>query len=148
MSSRISSALILALALAACSSKKEDQAGEKQNAAAGETASQAAEAKPIPCALAGAKTYDSDCTLEHVTQGKRQFVIVRHPDGGFRRLEVLDGGRKFGAVDGADSPETVMGKGVIEVGVGDDAYLFPHKQPAPQSPPQSPPPASGNASAP
>ncbi len=122
---RISSAVLLLGAAAACSSKEEsaaqgasDQAGEA--IAAGDSVPQT-----VPCALAGAKEFKSDCTLERGTEGGKPMVIVRHPDGGFRRLLELDGGKRFAAADGADAVSIEPNQRELEVTVGDDHYLFP-----------------------
>ena len=85
----------------------------------------AGDAQTVPCALAGAKLFKQDCTLERSSGDGRQIVVVRHPDGGFRRLIALDGGRRYAAADGADKAEIVPNGKDIEVTVEDDHYLFP-----------------------
>jgi len=126
MSSRISSLLVL-LALAACS-KGSDTQRVVQVAADGSTeAVPEAIASPpgVPCALAGAKEFKADCPIERSSEGGKQFVVVRHPDGGFRRLVVIDGGRRYAAADGAERAEVVPNGKEVEVTVEDDHYLFP-----------------------
>jgi hypothetical protein len=104
---RISSA-VLALALASC--------GNAAQPAAGGTA--------IACALGEGSTFADDCTLERVAGMKDEF-IVRHPDGGFRRLalrnahvETLDGADEAVSRYTGDPP-------VLEVIIANDRYRLP-----------------------
>jgi hypothetical protein len=124
---RISSAVLAILALAACS-KGNDPRKVVQVAADGSTeAVPEAVASPpgVPCALAGAKEFKQDCLIERSSKGGKQFVVVRHPDGGFRRLVVIDGGKRYASADGAESAEVVANGKEVEVTVEDDHYLFP-----------------------
>lgn len=111
MFSRISSAGLLLLALAACSDKS---AGGSPD-----------EAERIACALADAKTFTSACEIERSSQNSKSSVIVRHPDGSFRRFEVLSDGHSLATADGADPVEVTANGKDTEVTVGDDHYLFP-----------------------
>ena len=79
----------------------------------------------IECALAGASTFARDCAVER-SQGEGGLVlIVRHPDGGFRRFEVLTDGRGLASADGADQAQIAVHGAGIEVAVGADRYRFP-----------------------
>ena len=122
MSMRISSALPLAAAamLAACS-------GSEQGASqTGSGAAQSAEDDgKIACALAGAKEFTRDCTIERAQQDGKLTLVVRHPDGGFRRFEVLTDGRGVMVADGAEQAESALVGSELEVVVGADAYRFP-----------------------
>jgi hypothetical protein len=115
---RISSATLL-LALAACSGKS---AGEAD-----------ANAERIACALGDAKTFTSACAVERTSQDGKSNVIIRHPDGSFRRFEVLADGHSLATTDGADPVEVTLNGKDTEITVGDDHYLFP--APAPSSGP-------------
>jgi glucose/arabinose dehydrogenase len=123
---RISSAAIL-LALAACS-KGGDAQEVVQVAADGSTEElpeAAASPASVPCALKGAKEFKADCLIERSTEGGKIMVLVRHPDGGFRRLIELDGGKRYAAADGAQRAELTANGKEVEVTVEDDHYLFP-----------------------
>ena len=107
---RISSAVLL-LGLAACSGKS---AGEAD-----------ADAERIACALGEAKTFTSACEVERTSQGGKSSVIIRHPDGSFRRFEVLADGHSLATTDGADPVEVTPNGKDTEITVDDDHYLFP-----------------------
>jgi hypothetical protein len=83
----------------------------------------------IECALAGAASFARDCAVERSEEEAGLILVVRHPDGGFRRFEVLTDGRGLASADGADRAQiAVHGTGVdsgIEVAVGADRYRFP-----------------------
>jgi hypothetical protein len=107
---RISSAALVCLVLAACSA----------------TAPKVAEgAEHIACALAGASQFAPNCAVERVTQGGALFLIVRHPDGAFRRFEVLEDGRGLALADGAEVAQIELSGAELEVAVGPDRYRFP-----------------------
>lgn len=79
----------------------------------------------IECALAGAGPFARDCAVEQIGEPGARTLVVRHPDGGFRRFEVLTDGRGLASADGADQARiAVRGEG-IEVSVGADRYRFP-----------------------
>jgi hypothetical protein len=107
---RISSIIVL-LTLAACKPPAEDK-----------VASAKADDR-IDCALSGAKEFARDCAVERSGDGKA--LILRHRDGGFRRI-ALDADGALSAADGADD---VTGKklpdGRFEVIAGPDRYRLP-----------------------
>lgn len=79
----------------------------------------------IECALAGATTFVRDCAVERSRAEGGLVLVVHHPDGGFRRFDVLTDGHGLAAADGADEARiAVHGEG-IEVAVGPDRYRFP-----------------------
>lgn len=130
MSSRIYSLLLLALCLSACSIKDgEGNAGEEADKGSDAVAAPGVP-KTVPCALAGAKAFEQDCAVDRFRRDGNSYVTVRHPDGGFRRLLELDGGKRYAAADGADPVEMNANGAEIEVTVGDDHYLFPNPAPA------------------
>ena len=52
--------------------------------------------------------------------------VVRHPDGGFRRFNILTDGRGLAPADGFDETNIkILGGGMIEVSSGDDIYRLP-----------------------
>lgn len=106
-----------AASLAACSGDK------------GAPAPAAAEgAETIECALRGAETFARDCVVERAPQGDVLFLVVRHPDGAFRRFQVLKDGRGIGVADGAEEAETKLDGQILEVKVDTDRYRFPASQ--------------------
>jgi hypothetical protein len=125
MSSRISSTLSLLLCLAACSVKGSEGEGTPATGEAGEAVGLAGAPKAVSCALGGADEYKQDCEVERYERDGNRYVVLRHPDGGFRRLIESDGGKRFTAADGADTAEVTPNGAQIEVSVGEDSYLFP-----------------------
>lgn len=127
MYSRISSACLLAASLAACSVKGGDGEGDSAPAKgeAGEPVGVVA-LRSVPCALGGAKRFEQDCAIERLERDGKHIVVLRHPDGGFRRLIELDQGKRFTAADGAEIAEIMPNGADIEVTVEDDHYLFPN----------------------
>jgi hypothetical protein len=111
---RISSALVLLL-LAAC---------ERETANVSATAD-APDDSLIECALAGGGEFVRNCAVEQVRSGGELVLVVRHPDGGFRRFDVLTDGKGLAAADGAQTAQVTLREGGIEVTVGDDRYRFP-----------------------
>ena len=123
---RISSAALL-LALAACSGKSE---GEPD-----------ANAERIACALGDAKTFTSACEVSRTSVDGKNSLTIRHPNGSFRRFEVLADGHSLATADGADTVEVTPNGKDTEITVADDHYLLP----APASSTAAP---SGNATHP
>ena len=77
----------------------------------------------IECALAGAAAFERVCTLERASTGR---LILRGPDGGFRRLRRTTDGRGVAAADGAEpATVTIVGRDLIEVAIGSDRYRLP-----------------------
>ena len=113
---RISSAAIVALALAACSSESDSA---DQAAAASET---------MPCALDGAADFAPVCKVERTLVPGGTILVVHQPDGGFRRFEVE--GDLVRTADGAEPTKVIVRPDATEVTVGDDRYRL-----APPAPP-------------
>ena len=78
----------------------------------------------IECAR-GSAQFASDCTVERVHADKGEQLVVRHPDGSFRRLDVLADGIGLATADGAQAAQVAVGAGGVEVTVGNDRYRFP-----------------------
>jgi hypothetical protein len=113
----------LCLALSACGDTTNEDLIAAENSAAREAD---AEGK-IECALAGNTSFSRNCTTERVSGPEGQLLVVRHPDGGFRRFKILTDGRGLSPADGID-PDfklSVMGNGMIEVRSVDDIYRLP-----------------------
>ena len=117
---RIGAAAILPLLLAACSA-------EPGSPSAGSTSAAAADDR-IACALQGAPQFTRDCLVERAPNDGVLYLVVRHPDGAFRRFKVLKDGRGLAVADGADEAETSLSGNILEVTVGKDRYRFPATQ--------------------
>lgn len=82
----------------------------------------------IACALGGQGQFSQDCRVERSLAGNTLFLIVRHPDGAFRRFEVLKDGSGLSVADGAEQAALTMSGKELEVAVGLDRYRFPARQ--------------------
>lgn len=79
----------------------------------------------IECALAGATAFARDCAVERNQEDGGLVLVVRHPDGGFRRFAVLTDGHGLASADGADEARIAVRGAGIEVAGGVDRYRFP-----------------------
>ena len=79
----------------------------------------------IECALAGAAAFARDCPVERSQEDGQAILIVRHPDGGFRRFEITSDGTGMATADGAQAALVSLREGGVEVAVGTDRYRFP-----------------------
>ena len=79
----------------------------------------------VPCALADARSFVPDCTIEIARRDGAEIWVVRHPDGGFRRFQIIDNGTRIATADGMQEVEASRAGGNLEVRVGADRYLFP-----------------------
>jgi hypothetical protein len=114
----------LCLVVAACGG---DTTDADLKAAEDSAAKDAAAEGKIECALAGSTAFDRNCTTERVSGPEGQLLVVRHPDGGFRRFKILTDGRGLAPADGID-PDfklSVLDSGMIEVRSFDDVYRLP-----------------------
>jgi hypothetical protein len=78
----------------------------------------------IECALAGAAAFVRECWIE---DGPGGLLVLRHPDGGFRRLEWVEirGGAVLDTADGSERARVDFRDSTIEVAVGTDRYRLP-----------------------
>ncbi len=118
--------LAMTMLLSACS----PEAAEKSPAAteeAKEAPTRSASGNElIECAIGGAQWFLRECEVEKGTaEDGARILIVRHPDGGFRRFTVLTDGRGLEPADGAEQGETALVDGRLDVRVADDRYRFP-----------------------
>ena len=111
---RVSMLLFLA-ALAGCG----ESAAPEHNAFA-ETAR-----NRIDCRFPGADQFERSCTFER-DAGDPAVLVIRKPDGGFRRLRVVSDGRGVVAADGAEPARvTILADNRIEVAIGNDRFRLP-----------------------
>ena len=113
MSTRTSSAAALLL-LAAC----------------GQGSAVAPRAEPNPddlieCAVGGAAAFVRECAVEQADEDGTPILIVRHPDGAFRRFVVTDDGYGIATADGVERAAITLHGKAIEVAVGTDRYRLP-----------------------
>ena len=114
----IRTAPLLLLALTTCG-KAATGAAATEGAVATESA------KPIPCALGESDEFKPVCTVEDQTADGQLYWIVRHPDGGFRRFQMIDNGTRIATADGADEVEMTRSGTEFIVKAGPDRYRFP-----------------------
>ena len=80
----------------------------------------------IECRLAHSAQFDRFCTIEYRDGDAGRLLVVRKPDGGFRRLRVARDGRGVVAADGAERAEvTIIADDRIEVAIGGDVFRLP-----------------------
>lgn len=79
----------------------------------------------IACALAGARDLTPTCAVDRSEVDGTLTLIVRHPDGAFRRFAVVTDGRGLVVADGAEQAVTRVEGDKLAVSVSDDRYLFP-----------------------
>lgn len=132
MSMRIYSGLALLLLMVGCS-------GEPDNQILAEAEERAAANAPddgrIECAVNGDTNFTRGCQTERLSGESGTTLIIRHPDGGFRRFNVLTDGRGLEAADGAEQAKIeVVESGKIRISVGSDIYIMPAKVKASSSP--------------
>ena len=79
----------------------------------------------IACALGPGAAFQPVCAVDRISGDSGLELVVRHPDGGFRRFTVLPDGRGLAAADGADIAQLALAGNFVEVTVGADRYRFP-----------------------
>ncbi|PLK26233.1 hypothetical protein [Novosphingobium sp. TH158] len=114
--------LLPVVLLAACSAGGD---GTAAAAASGEAEAAVAEDNSVGCALAGAKTFGRTCTREIAREDLGEVWIIRHPDGGFRRFVLIEGGTRIATADGDKEVRAERVGGELEVRVESDRYRFP-----------------------
>lgn len=122
MSMRISRVVAFILLLSACDNRPDNSvlAEAEQRAA-----DQAIDDGKIECAINGNSNFTRDCFIERLSGEGRVTMIIRHPDGGFRRFNILTDGHGLEAADGFDKAQvSIVEDGKIMVSVGSDKYLL------------------------
>ncbi len=123
MSTRISSLCALTLLLAACDNRPDNEVLADAEARAEQGL---ADDGKIECAVNGETDFRRGCETERLSGEAGVTLIIRHPDGGFRRFNVLTDGRGLEAADGFEQAQIeIVEDGKIRVSVGADQYLLP-----------------------
>ncbi len=81
----------------------------------------------IDCALGRSSTMARECSVERTASSDGNLILIlHHPDGGFRQLQVTKDGRGVIAADGApEASVTLLDSHQIEVVVEEDRYHLP-----------------------
>lgn len=112
MSLRISSAAFL-LVVAGCGAKQDDKVAK------------AAPDDRIECAVHGATAFTKSCAVE---RGEGTLLVLRHGDGGFRRINLTSDGA-ISPADGSDAAAgTSLADGRFELHIGGDRYRLPPRK--------------------
>jgi hypothetical protein len=115
----ITLSLLLVSACAKGAHEREEELESATNAAQGSADNR------IDCAI-GSTAYEPRCTVEQVRDEAGLALVLRAPDGSFRRLRVTDDGRGVIAADGSQPAEVrPLNDGLIEVRIGGDRYRLP-----------------------
>jgi len=115
---------ILLLALAACEGAPNE--GQPIERAEAGPAADPVEEEWVECAINGAPDFTRVCSVERSRASSGLILTMRHPDGGFRRLQAIEDGRGVVAADGAEPAQvTLLRPDGIEVTIGNDHYRLP-----------------------
>ena len=116
---RISDRLALIAPLALISACSGSEPGEPESLTGGDEST-------IACALGDEVEFTEKCDIERVQNGDQRSLVMRHPDGGFRRFDIVTDGRGLVAADGAETAiVTPLSDGTIELSIGQDRYRLP-----------------------
>ena len=110
-----------------------DSADEGGLAAAEERAADQAPINgKIKCAVNGETDFATVCEEERLSTADGVILIVRHPDGGFRRFNVLTDGRGLEVADGSEKAKIeIVEDNEIKIRVGADQYILSARMKAP-----------------
>jgi hypothetical protein len=119
---RIYSTLSALLLITACGMPDNEFLAEAEE----DAAEQAADDGRIECAINGDSEFSNGCLSERLAGENGVTLIVRHPDGGFRRFNILTDGRGLEAADGSEKAKIeIVEDNKILVSVGSDKYIMP-----------------------
>lgn len=79
----------------------------------------------IACALGGAASFGSTCTVERVEVDDAKLLTVFHPDGEFWQFEQLADGSGLAVVAGADPLTQSLNGDTLEIAIAGNRYRFP-----------------------
>ena len=113
-------ALALALLLAACS---REEPGAMTNGAAASPPDEPD--RRIQCRLRDMEPADQYCSVTERRTSLGPVLVLRRPDGGFRRLLWVGGDLTYVAADGAEQPQILhLRHGITLIQIGGDVYYF------------------------
>ncbi len=78
----------------------------------------------IECAVDGAVEYANVCRLVEIAVPNDPYFIVRHPDGGFRKLALEENPSGFTAGDGAERARSWREGEYAVLEIGTDRYRW------------------------
>ena len=131
---------LMALSVAACGKNEKADFDRAEKLASKEAALDG----KIECALAGSTTFERVCTSDKISGPEGQILVIRHPDGGFRRFNILTDGRGLSPAEGFDETKiTILSSGLIELKSGDDLYHLPAQIKASEKPADQAEPKAG-----
>ncbi|MBV1917621.1 MAG: hypothetical protein KUG65_06125 [Sphingomonadaceae bacterium] len=107
--------LLLGLA-ASCASCSDEKGGAPELAQGDEM---------IACQVGGASAMRRACAVDRVLSGDTLMLVVRHPDGAFRRFAVQRDGTGVAPADGAQQGLSRLDGDILELTLGSDIYRFP-----------------------
>jgi hypothetical protein len=118
--------MVLAASLAACGQSSTANQSALADAET-QARSKAADDGKIDCMPAGETAFLRACDIERGRDDDGAMtLIIRHPDGGFRRLLIANDGRGVIAADGAEQAVvTTISPREIEVALGGNRYRLP-----------------------
>jgi hypothetical protein len=122
MFTRISSFALVLLLMGCGESEKSNGPAPLVQQRSAQVEEAPAEPPKTVCAVDGAAELAPVCDRELVDG----LLTLRHPSGGFRRLQVMTDGRGVITADGAEPAKiATIGTSLIEVSVGKDRYRLP-----------------------
>ncbi|MBC2666270.1 hypothetical protein H7F51_12145 [Novosphingobium flavum] len=77
----------------------------------------------VACAIGDGAQFAEACAVERTVQDGKAVLVVRHPDGGFRRFIVEPDG--LALADGAGVAKVAAVGGLLDVSVEHDRYRIP-----------------------
>jgi hypothetical protein len=112
----------------ACSPSKEEteQATKMLEQSEQVAAKEAVADGKVECAVSGETALTRSCETEKIVGRDGQLLVIRHPNGGFRRFKILTDGRGLKPAEGADPVAIqLLNDGKIEVVIAGDKYHLP-----------------------
>lgn len=92
----------------------------------GQPAGPAPGGTPIACQLEEGDPFEPRCTIERGTGAEGVILTVRHPDGAFRRLLLVNDQRVMIAADGAEPAHVLAVRpDGLDVALGGAVYRLP-----------------------
>ena len=80
--------------------------------------------KVVSCALSGATDFSSECRLVEKGEGRTAYFVMRHTDGGFRKLALAETPAGFVEFDGSQPAESWREGEMVVLQIGADRYRW------------------------